>query len=245
MQCNSGAPVFTSPPILSYLQLPDTYNPSPKETPIDFLKLHIHQLPPHLLLTFSLITTPKQRTIIPTIRNRRLNHALTNPCELSFVEARGRWPTLWEGRERRGEAGQDEREWVKNGGFLKGVTQKVGKLGELLGEYEKEREAERERELRRERTAERFVPEDTDSEEDEAMAVDLNAEETPEEAKALFERIIRERYIYGLLDSADYDSVDWNEHLDGEDDQELQQRWFDNDSDDGDNSNDNDNDDND
>jgi len=39
--------------------------------------------------------------------------------------------------------------------------------------------------------------------------------------------------------------VDWNEHLDGEDDQELQQRWFDNDSDDGDNSNDNDNDDND
>jgi len=61
---------------------------------------------------------------------------------------------------------------------LKGVTQKVGKLGELLGEYEKEREAERERELRRERTAERFVPEDTDSEEDEAMAVDLNAEET-------------------------------------------------------------------
>ena len=197
---SSGAPVFTSPPILSYLQLPETYTPSPKESPIDFLQLHIRQLPPHLLLTFSLITNPKQRTTVPTIRNRRLEYTHSNPEELSFVEARSRWPTLWEGRERRGmEEGQSEREWVMNDGFLKGSTKHVGKLGVLLGEYEEEREAERVRALRRERAAEAaFVPEEDSDSEDEDMA--YAEEEKPEEAKGSFERLVREQFIYGLLD---------------------------------------------
>src|SRR5882762_2207508 len=141
---SNGAPVFTSPPILSSLQLQDTYTPSPKDFPIDFLQLHIRNLPPHLLLTFSLITTPKQRTVIPTIRNRRLKYTHSNPRELGFVEARSRWPMLWEGRERRGvEEGREEREWAEGDGFLRGSEKHVGKLGELLGEYEEEREAER------------------------------------------------------------------------------------------------------
>ena len=200
---SSGAPVFTSPPVLSYLQLPELYTPSPKESPIDFLQLHIRQLPPHLLLTFSLITNPKQRTTIPTIRNRRLKYTETNPHELSFVEARSRWPTLWEGRERRGmEEGQDERDWVINDGFLQGTTKHVGNLGTLLGEYEEEREAERVRMLKRERAAAAaFVPEEDSESDDEDVLVDVGDEEVkPEEAKASFERLVRERFIYGLLD---------------------------------------------
>ncbi|KIM90959.1 hypothetical protein PILCRDRAFT_1195 [Piloderma croceum F 1598] len=228
---SSGAPVFTSPPILSYLQLPETYTPSPKESPIDFLQLHIRQLPPHLLLTFSLITNPKQRTTVPTIRNRRLKYTHSNPEELSFVEARSQWPTLWEGRERRGmEEGQDERDWVMNDGFLKGSMKHVGKLGILLGEYEEEREAERVRALRRERAAEAaFVPEEDSDSEDEDMAHAEEEEVKPEEAKASFERLVREQFIYGLLDSVDYDSVDWNEQLDSDDDREAQEKWFDDD----------------
>jgi len=227
---SNGAPVFTSRPILSYLQLPESYRPSPKESPVDFLQVHIRQLPPHLLLTFSLITTPKQRTVISTIRNRRLEYTYSNPRELNFVEARSQWPTLWEGRERRGiEEGQDEKEWVMNDGFLKGSTKHVGKLGTLLGEYEEEREAERVRVLRRERVAETaFVPEEDSDSDDDGMAVDYVEEEVkPEEVKASFERLIRERFIYGLLDSIDYDSVDWNDQLDIDDDREAQERWFD------------------
>jgi len=99
------------------------------------------------------------------------------------------------------EEGQDEREWVMNDGFLKGSTKHVGKLGMLLGEYEEEREAERVRALRRERAAEAaFVPEEDSDSEDEAMGYADEAAVKPEEAKALFERIVREQFIYGLLD---------------------------------------------
>lgn len=201
---SSGFPVFSSGPVLSYLQLPDTFLPSPKDSPIDFLKLHIHQLPPHLLLTFSLITNPKQRTIIPTVRNRRLKYTNSNPQELSFLEARSRWPLLWDGRERRGiEEGKDESNWAHNG-FLEGSTKHVGKLGTLLGDYEEEREAERVRVLRRERAADAvFVPEEDSDSDDEGDNIPDNSVEEhmePEEAEALFERLIRERFIYGLLE---------------------------------------------
>jgi hypothetical protein len=97
------------------------------------------------------------------------------------------------------EEGQSEREWVMNDGFLKGSTKHVGKLGVLLGEYEEEREAERVRALRRERAAEAaFVPEEDSDSEDEDMA--YAEEEKPEEAKGSFERLVREQFIYGLLD---------------------------------------------
>lgn len=203
---STGAPVFTSHPILSYLALPETYTPSPKESPIDFLNLHIRQLPPHLLLTFSLITNSKQRTAIPTIRNRRLQYTLSDPEELGFVEARSQWPLLWEGRERRGvEEGKEERNWAQSG-FLEGNKKHVGKLAALLGEYEEEREAERIRMIRRERPTENeFVPEeDSDSDdemEDASQGLVNEVEEMGiEETKASFERLVKEKFIYGLLD---------------------------------------------
>lgn len=192
--------LFASPPILSYLQLPNDYHPSPLESPIDFIQLHIRQLPPHLLLTFSLITTPQQRTVIPTVRNRRLKYASASPPELSFIEARSQWPTLWEGRERRGvEEAQNERDWVRDM-FLEGTKGHIGKLAELLGDYEEEREAERVRVLRRERAAnEAFVPEE-DSDSDDEDEPDVQEEIDPEDAKISFERLVKERFIYGLLD---------------------------------------------
>ncbi|KZP03159.1 hypothetical protein FIBSPDRAFT_769362 [Athelia psychrophila] len=236
----SEAPVFKNPPILSYLQLPETYTPSPASEPIDFLHRHIRHLPPHLLLTFSLITEPKQRTIIPTIRNRRLKYTRATPAppEFEFLEARNRWPGLWGGRERRGvEEGAEESSWA-NDQFLQGAKGHVGKLATLLGEYEQEREAERIRTIRRERAANAaFIPEeDSDSDDDEepcqssAQASNLKDEDASE-AKATFERLVKERFIYGLLEDVDYNAVDWEDQFDADDDREAEERWFDDDSD--------------
>ncbi|KAF7983934.1 hypothetical protein HWV62_18334 [Athelia sp. TMB] len=235
----SEAPVFKNAPILSYLQLPETYTPAPASNPIDFLQLHIRHLPPHLLLTFSLITDPKQRTVIPTVRNRRLKHtrSIPGPPEFEFLEARSRWPGLWVGRERRGvEEGVEESAWV-NGQFLEGTKGHVGKLGALLGEYAQEREAERVRTIRRERASETaFIPEedsDGDEEEDPSAQNDLRNDndgiEEALESKATFERLLKEKFIYGSLEDIDYDAVDWDDRFDADDDREAEERWFDED----------------
>src|SRR5271154_4334961 len=68
--------------ILTYLDLPATYSPSPSSDPITFLRSHLHQIPPHLQHHFSAITDPKQRTLVPNIRNRRLKYTQSAPCEL-------------------------------------------------------------------------------------------------------------------------------------------------------------------
>jgi len=200
---SSSQPPFPESAILSYLGLPIDYTPSPSTEPVTFLQAHLHQLPPHLQAHFSLVTSPKQRTIIPTIRNRRLRYTLSAPRELQFAVARNTWPELWAGRERRGQAeGREEREWAESG-FLEGRKGHVGKLADLLGGYEEDREAERVRVLRRERVAvaeaEEFVPEeDTDDEDEDESEVSM-AEESAEEATSSFERLIRERFIYGSL----------------------------------------------
>ncbi|KAF9045916.1 hypothetical protein BDZ89DRAFT_1058479 [Hymenopellis radicata] len=197
--------------------------------PHDFLKQHLHVLPPHLSIKFSSITTPKQRNTLSIIRNRRLKYTESNPRALSFAIARNTWPTLWEGRERRGmEEGDDEKQWAKEG-FLQGSEKHVGKLGALLGGYEEEREAERVRTLRREAAENHFVPEEDSDSDDEVDQVteNLASLETDEDARLLFERRIKERFIYGLLEDIDYDEVDWDESLDMENDRDAEERWFD------------------
>ncbi|EGN93029.1 hypothetical protein SERLA73DRAFT_190173 [Serpula lacrymans var. lacrymans S7.3] len=222
--------------LLNYMGISQNSTPLPSSDPISFLKEHIHQLPPNLAVLFSLKTTPQQRTVIPAIRNRRLKFTTLNPRELSFVAAKSTWPLLWQGRERRGqEEAKAEREWAQKD-FLKGSKQHVGKLGTLLGDYEEEREAERVRVLRRENinnAGDDFVPEEDESESDEEdnSATTGQEEESAEEAKASFERLIRERFIYGLLEGIDYDSVDWNEQYDEEDERDIEDRWFNEDSD--------------
>ncbi|OAX44501.1 hypothetical protein K503DRAFT_861338 [Rhizopogon vinicolor AM-OR11-026] len=221
---------FQDSEILSYLGLPKDYDPLPSAFPVEFLKKHLHQLPPHIIQRFSLVTTPKQRTLITEIRNRRLKFTESGPRCLSFTGARNAWPALWQGRERRGqEEAKEEQEWVAKS-FLDGSGQQVGKLGKLLGEFEEEREAEKVRVIRRMQANDEFVPEEEDSESEEENEVpDIQeVDESSEEAKTLFERRIKERFIYGLLEGADYDSVDWDEGLDVED-KNAEERWFDDD----------------
>ncbi|KIL70241.1 hypothetical protein M378DRAFT_183797 [Amanita muscaria Koide BX008] len=208
---------------LNYLGLPSDYAPSPEHEPIAFLTKHLSQLPPHILNQFSNITTAKQRTLIPTIRNRRLKYTSGMPRELSFDVATTRWPQMWAGRGRVGrEEGEDEKDWA-NSAFLDGQKQHLGKLGNLLGNYEEEREAERARTLRRQTVSlsDDFVPEEEDSESE----IEATEEESEEESRETFERLIRERFIYGLLEDIDYDCVDWDESL--EDDREAEEHWFD------------------
>lgn len=195
---------FDQTPILSYLGLGQDYTPSPQRDPIEFLIKHLSQLPPHLLAHFSRITNPKQRTTIPAIRNRRLKYVSSHPPDLSYLEARETWPNLWEGRERRGvEEGQDEKRWAETG-FLEGSTKHVGKLGSLLGGYAEERGAERARIMRRERVAEVevFVPEEDEDSDEEIIPEVLQDTRTDAEIKESFERLVNERFIYGLLEAS-------------------------------------------
>ncbi|KAJ7284152.1 hypothetical protein C8J57DRAFT_1294672 [Mycena rebaudengoi] len=220
---------FNELPIRSYLGL-DADAPGPSASPVEFLSAHLRQLPPHLLLSFSVITTPKDRTQIAAIRNRRLKYADTDPPEFQFASARSTWPLLYEGQERRGrQEGEDEKDWVARD-FLQGLTKHVGHLGTLLGGYEEEREAERFRALRRER-AEVFIPEEESDSDDEEPGDATLPEPTADETKASFLRLIRERFIYGLLEEMDYDKVDWDENLDVDDDREAEEKWFDDDDD--------------
>ncbi|KAI0326664.1 hypothetical protein GY45DRAFT_1339301 [Cubamyces sp. BRFM 1775] len=223
---------FDPAPIFRYLGLPDSYEPNPRTAPIDFLHRHVRTLPPHLLKLFSANTTPKQRTVVPVIRNRRLKFTQSNPPELSIANAKSTWPTLWEGRERPGrEQAQEEKEWAEKE-FLGDGKQQVGKLGNLLGGYEEEREFERIKTIRRQRAEYiESLPEedeDTDDEEEEEAAKEaVTQEPSPAETEDMFLRLIKERFIYGFLESIDYDQVDWDERWDGDLDRDAEERWFD------------------
>ena len=199
-------PEFDTAPILSYLGLSPDYQPSPIHAPVEFLEHNIRYLPPQILKLFSTSTTPKQRTVIPVIRNRRSRFTESSPTELSFQAARTTWPTLWQGQEIQSQIraeGKEEQEWADNE-FLGGAAKQVGKLGSLLGEYQEERESERVRTVRRQqREYEEALPEeDEDTDEEEAAQAAAVEELTisPEEAQSLFLRRVKERFIYGLLD---------------------------------------------
>jgi len=195
--------------ILKYLGLPPDYHPNPESNPILFLSQNIRIIPKHFAQKFTQTTTPKQRTVIPVIRNRRTKFTQSNPPELSFESAKKAWPLLWaadpssssDGGTRRGQAeGLEEKNWADHE-FLGGAEQHVGKLGTLLGDYEEERTAERFRIERRRREAEEpFVPEEDEDTSDEDDLAPAPPEESPGEARTAFERLVRERFIYGLLD---------------------------------------------
>jgi len=218
-------PTFDKSLSLKYLGLPEDYTPAPDNEPIAFLNQYLFQLPPHLLLHYSYITTPKQRTVLAPIRNRRLRYTNKNPPELLFESGRNTWPDLWQGRERRGvQQGIEERVWAQHE-FLPGNRQHVGKLANLLADYEGEREAECVRTIRRNRALveDHFVPEEDSDSEDDVPAPSVQENETDQETQESFERLLRERFIYGLLDNIDYDKADWDESLGVEDEEE---RWF-------------------
>ena len=194
---------FDAAPILSYLALPDDHEPSPQTAPVEFLRKHIRELPPHLLVLFSANTTPKERTVVPEIRSRRLKYVQSKPPELSLPEAKSTWPALWEGRERPStQQAKEEKEWADKE-FLGGTAQQqVGKLGGLLGDYEEERESERVRMIRRQRAEyiESLPEEDEESDDDDEDDQAPLPEPSPAENEEWFLRNIQERFIYGLLE---------------------------------------------
>lgn len=240
--------VLESPAVLKYLDLPKDYTPSHNDDALEFLKLHISVLPLYLLRPFSNSLTPRQRTSIPLIKNRRTNYVFKiHPQELEWDQGRILEPLLWENMNagavatpssgsahpRPGiEAGAQEREWAehnfvgyhnvpsRSGSTGEQTTKKgyVGRIGELLAEYEEEREAERLRALRRDRMAaaaiERETEEelDTDSSDDEfvrapSSAMPQDELESTDEVRSSFERLLRERFIDGFL------PVSWAIHL--------------------------------
>ncbi|KIN93759.1 hypothetical protein M404DRAFT_1008768 [Pisolithus tinctorius Marx 270] len=189
---------FSDLVLLSYLGLPLDYSPLPSNSPVEFLRKFLHQIPPHLITSFGLVTTPKQRSLIPEMRNRRLRYTETAPKQLELESAKARWPHLWSGRERYGKrAAEDEKEWASKN-FLDGVPQQVGKLGSLLGEYEEEREAERVRYLKCSQGGgeeDEFIPEEDESDSDMSDTA-ADVQESPEELSADFARRIKELFVY-------------------------------------------------
>jgi len=219
---------FDPNPILSYLQLPPNYNPSPATAPIPFLTKHVHQLPSHLLHLFSAISTPQERTAVLVIRNRRFNFVQSDPPMLRFIPARQQWPALWEGPGELGhEQSREEKEWADTA-FLGGERKPfVGKLGALLGEYEEERQMKRAR-LVRQAHQDAFVPEEeqsTDSDDQDSLPEGPESTQADQES---FLRRVREQFIYGQLGWDFYDKLDWDDSWDSQD-RDAEDRWFDDD----------------
>ncbi|KAG8791660.1 hypothetical protein FRC12_008506 [Ceratobasidium sp. 428] len=243
----ASRPAFDGAPILKYLSLDADYTPSPFENPIEFLRRHITQLPPHLLVLFSNhpSVTPRARASIPTIKNRRCYYAVEEPRALDPDVLSRTDADIWDlvNEERpQGQTTQrptapepdedvtDERTWADEE-FQGGVKGHVGKIGELLAELEGERTRERQRAIRRQAAVARARREETEEEFDESSdEEDEDEQEVPQRQLDAPEkdlrRVVRERFISGLLKEFDYDSVDWDEKWDP-DDRDSEDRWFD------------------
>ncbi|KAF4602116.1 hypothetical protein EYR40_005320 [Pleurotus pulmonarius] len=112
---------------------------------------------------------------------------------------------------------------------MSGSTQHVGKLGDLLAGYEEERQAEHLRDIRRATQREdHFIPEEDDDDSEDDLPPEI---ETPAQAQSSFLRMLKERFIYGLLEGANYDAADWNETWDVDEDRNAEERWFDDEED--------------
>ncbi|KAG8908176.1 hypothetical protein FRB99_008719 [Tulasnella sp. 403] len=251
----SGSPLFDSPAILKYLGLSANYVPSPRDAPLEFLTKHLQQLPPEYLSPFSQLLTPRQRTSVLGIRNRRAVYAMSSTGRQKFgwVEARKQDPIAYESymiaatgisgmplagdeteptREfRKGEEEAiDERNWAEEN-FLGGAAMYQRHAPQsLLGQFEEEREAERIRSLRREARKQMDLEEQEEEESDDDDPGE-QVKESPEEARAAFERVVRERFVDGLLEWGEYELVDYDDQWDP-DSRDDEEKWFDEDEED-------------
>ena len=203
--------------ILKYLDLPPSYTPSPSSDPKSFLEVHIHHLPPNLLARFASTLDIHERSSLPAIRNRRTQYLQSAPEEYTFEGARKRFPDLWESialasgdsapqvdvRAAAREGAEDEKRWAERE-FLGGTRGQVGKLAVLLGGYEEERVAVQQREKRREHAKLREIEKETEEEfEESGDEKELDSPPSPEDlaqARETFTRLVKERFIYGLLE---------------------------------------------
>ncbi|KAG9050458.1 hypothetical protein FS837_005263 [Tulasnella sp. UAMH 9824] len=252
MSASTSSPSdFNVAPILKYLSLQADHKPSPRDEPLEFLRDHLIQLPVEFSRPFSAITTPRQRTQLLRIRNRRTTYACSPQGRkaLSWVEARKEDPLAYEAfmisstgtqgmplaqdptdperAYRRGEEeGAEERKWVKSS-FMDGAKGHVGegKLAALLGQFEEEREAERLRDMKREIREREQAQRESEPEEEED---DSEGEESPTNPIYDSAGDARSSFEKVVRDKfwMDYDTVDWDDRWDddGRDDEE---KWFD------------------
>ncbi|EUC57778.1 DUF2052 family protein [Rhizoctonia solani AG-3 Rhs1AP] len=243
----SAVYTFDSSPVLRYLALDSDYTPSPDDSPVEFLKQHMSQLPPHLLVLFNVHpkATPRARASVPAIRNRRCAYVATEPKLLDPDVLSKSDPGVWDlvNSERaqaltvrrptgadENEDEADERDWASSQ-FQDGSKMHIGKIGELLAELEGERRRERERAVRRQVLVARAREEETLEEEEESSDEEESVPAGTERLRADpaeedIRRTIQERFISGLLTNVDYDTVDWDERWDP-DDRDDEERWFD------------------
>lgn len=78
--------------------------------------------------------------------------------------------------------------------------------------------------VRLSRTEQQFDPEEDSDSESEQGPTEVESEA---EMTANFLRVIKERFIYGLLDHIDYDKIDWDEALDVYYNIDSEEKWFD------------------
>lgn len=139
------------------------------------------------------------------------------PGEYTFEGARKRFPDLWESialasghssprvdvRSAARDGAEDEKRWAERE-FLGGTRGQVGRLGTLLSGYEERRVAEQEREERRERVKSREIERETQEEFEESSDGEvIDSPPDPEDlaqARETFTRLVKERFIYGLLE---------------------------------------------
>ncbi|EJU06635.1 hypothetical protein DACRYDRAFT_103585 [Dacryopinax primogenitus] len=242
---------FDPAPVLNYLSLPSSSSPSPTSQPLLFLRQHLPHLPPSHASAFSNLLTPAERAALPLIRARRLAYALHDPSphQLTWSHAASQEPMLWTAHggpssglspARLGEReAQEETEWTKSefiGRRGPGGGGMIGNLGRLLGEFEGERVGEAERVARIERATRAASRVEQHGEQEDEDMDSLSEHETSSEeeggmtaadaVKHAFERAVRERFVEGLLEWADY-VCDWETDCDGEWERDGEERWFD------------------
>jgi len=258
--------------VLRYLSLPETYTPNPSTLPIAFLRLHLSILPSSILQHFSFLLSPRQRTTLSAIRNRRLTYHTSAPTAFSFPIARNKWVDIWDEiapgavlqenwRDTSKSYAEDEKAWAE-AAFLDGetVAGKKSRLGRLLADYEEERVGEVERANRSARLRKREARkagdreaelQDTEEEEEEEELSEDDQDAAPavdnQQLKGTFERVLKERFIAGLLkvslshsktsvyrsfhQNFDYDPIDWSDKWDVQS-RDDEDRWFQEDDDD-------------
>lgn len=243
--------------VLRYLSLDADYAPNPSTEPVAFLRLHLSILPSSILEHFSFLLSPIQRAAIPAIRNRRLAYHSSAPPMFVFPVARNRWVDIWDEiapsavlqenwRETSKISAQEEKRWAE-AGFLDGhgVLGEKSRLGKLLGDYEEERVGEVERanrsarlrkmEARKADDREATLQDASDSEEEEEELSDEDQNAAPaadnQQLQRTFERVLKERFLAGLLKDFDYDSVDWSNRWDVQS-MDDEDRWFQDDDED-------------
>ena len=196
--------------ILNYLneQNNQTYWQLIKQNPFEFLKTTIHYLPTNMQLIFNEIISPVQRTSIPIIRKRRMNYSRSTEGKemLSVSKGAHRDPLNFDQLSQDSKKSymnatkDNEINWLNEQSFLSGSGKsnagQVGKLANLLGEFEVDRRREQYRQSKL-----NYLKNDTSN-----QLLNPSEEE--------FEKGLLEMFLDGRDNVVNYSQIDFNEDYD-------------------------------